>query len=55
LDDSNVLENAESFQINLSAMDPVVVIQSTYDNIVLNINEDPLDGLFNYLVVANSI
>jgi hypothetical protein len=49
LDDSNVLEYAESFQIIVSSMDLFVSIPSTQDNIVININEDPLDGSFVYL------
>ena len=46
MDDNNVLEDTESFQITLSAMDPFVIIPSTQDSIDININEDPLDGSF---------
>jgi hypothetical protein len=56
LDDSNVLENTESFQITLSSIDPFVSIPSAQDNIIININEDPMDGSFSYTlyhVVAN--
>ena len=55
LDDNNVLEDIESLQIILSAMDPFVMIPSTQDSIDININEDPQDGSFNsyfYHVVA---
>ena len=48
LDDSNMLENAESFQVTLSSMDQFVWIPSMQENTVININEDPLDGLFIY-------
>ena len=47
--DDNVLEDTESFQITLSAMDPFISIPSTQDSIDININEDPLDGSFSYL------
>ena len=50
MDDDNVLENTESFQITLSAMDPFVIIPSTQDSIDININEDPLDGSFIVIV-----
>lgn len=48
MDDSNVLENAESFEIVVSSMDPFVNIPLAQDNIIININEDPLDGSFVY-------
>ena len=48
MDDSNVLEDTESFQITLSAMDPFVIFPSTQDSIDININEDPQDGSFIY-------
>ena len=48
MDDSNVLENAESFEIVVSSMDPFIIIPSAQDNIIININEDPLDGSFVY-------
>ena len=47
-DDSNVLENDESFEVVVSSMNPFVSIPSAQDNIVININEDPLDGSFVY-------
>ena len=47
--DDNVLEDTESVQITLSAMDTFVSIPSTQDSIDININEDPLDGSFSYL------
>ena len=43
-----MLENAESFQVLVSAMDQFVIILPTQDDIVINIIEDPLDGLFIY-------
>jgi hypothetical protein len=54
LDDNNALEITESFQITLSAMDPFVIIPSTQDSINININEDPLDGSFSYLLSCDS-
>ena len=48
--DDNVLEDTESFQITLSAMDPFVIIPSAQDSIDININEDPLDGSFSHLL-----
>lgn len=54
MDDNNVLEDTESFQITLSATDPFVIIPSTQDSIDININEDPLDGLFSYLLSFGS-
>jgi hypothetical protein len=54
MDDNNVLENAESFVITLSAMDPFVIIPSTQDNVVININEDPMDGSLSYLLSCGS-
>ena len=44
LDDSNVLENAESFQVIVSAMDMFVNVPLGQESIVININEDPQDG-----------
>ena len=44
LDDSNVLENAEFFQVIASAMDMYVNVPSGQESIVININEDPQDG-----------
>lgn len=46
LDDSNVLENPESFIVSVSTADVFVIVLSPQDNIVININEDPLDGSF---------
>ena len=54
MDDNNVLEDTESFQITSSAMDPFVIIPSTQDSIDININEDPLDGSFSYLLSCGS-
>lgn len=44
LDDSNVLENAESLMVSVSSADLFVIVLSLQANIVININEDPLDG-----------
>jgi hypothetical protein len=49
LDDINVLEDTESFEITLSTMDTFIIIRSTQDNIIININEDPVDGSFKFL------
>jgi hypothetical protein len=54
MDDNNVLEVTESFKITLSAMDPFIIIPSTQDSINVNINEDPLDGSFGYLLSCNT-
>ena len=44
LEDSNVLENAESFGLVLSATETFIAFALGQNSIEININEDPLDG-----------
>ena len=44
LDDDNVLENVQSFQVVVSAVDSFINIASGQESIMININEDPRDG-----------
>ena len=44
LDDSNVLENPETFTVVLSRMDSFVEIRPGQEDIIINVNEDPTDG-----------
>ena len=52
LDNGNVLENTESFQVTMSAVDPFIRFLPMQDSIVVNINEDPLDGLLIIIVIS---
>ena len=44
LQDSNVLEDQESFQVILTAVETFITIPSGYENIIIYIDEDPFDG-----------
>ena len=44
LQDSNVLEDQESFQLILTATETFITIPSRQESIRIYINEDPLDG-----------
>ena len=46
LDDNNVLEPPESFQLTLTASESFIVVPTEHDSIIININEDPLNGGF---------
>ena len=48
MEDSNVLENSESFQMTLSAMETFIDFPIGQNNIIINVNEDPLDGLSDF-------
>ena len=52
LEDSNVLENSESFQLTLSAMETFITFTVGQNNIIININEDPLDGLSDFFCMT---
>ena len=52
LDNGNVLENTESFQVTMSAADPFIRFLPMQDSIVVNINEDPLDGSLVIIVIS---
>ena len=44
IQDSNVLEAQESFQLVLTAVETFIIIPSGQDGIIIYVNEDPLDG-----------
>lgn len=44
LQDSNVLEDRESFQLILRAVEAFITIPSGHESIIIFIDEDPFDG-----------
>ena len=54
MDDSNVLEGPESFQVMLTASDSSVTIPFSQESIIINVNEDPLDSRFMPLIILIS-
>lgn len=53
IQDSNVLEDQESFQLILTATETFITIQSGQESIRIYINEDPLDGEILYTAYHN--
>ena len=52
LEDSNVLEDSESFQLTLSATEAFTIFPAGQNNIIINVNEDPLDGLSDFIYMG---
>lgn len=44
LQDSNVLEDQESFQVILTAVETFITIPSRHESTMIYIDEDPFDG-----------
>lgn len=53
LEDSNVLEALESFQLTLTASESFITIPSGRESIMINIIEDPLDGGFHTTLLVH--